>query len=96
MSTPEQKISELREKLNFHNHKYYVENAPTISDYEFDQMLRELIELEALYPHLRDENSPSMRVGSDLTNSFESVEHRFPMLSLSNTYSAEELKEWLD
>ena len=96
MSTPEQKISELREKLNFHNHKYYVENAPMISDYEFDQMLRELIELEALYPHLRDENSPSMRVGSDLTNSFESVEHRFPMLSLSNTYSAEELKEWLD
>ena len=96
MSTPEQKISELREKLNFHNHKYYVENAPTISDYEFDQMLRELIELETLYPHLRDENSPSMRVGSDLTNSFESVEHRFPMLSLSNTYSAEELKEWLD
>ena len=96
MSTPEQKISELREKLNFHNHKYYVENAPTISDYEFDQMLRELIELEALYPNLRDENSPSMRVGSDLTNSFESVEHRFPMLSLSNTYSAEELKEWLD
>ena len=96
MSTPEQKISELREKLNFHNHKYYVENAPTISDYEFDQMLRELIELETLYPHLRDENSPSMRVGSDLTNSFESVEHRFPMLSLSNTYSAGELKEWLD
>lgn len=96
MSTPEQKISELREKLNFHNHKYYVENAPTISDYEFDQMLRELIELETLYPHLRDENSPSMRVGSDLTSSFESVEHRFPMLSLSNTYSAEELKEWLD
>ena len=96
MSTPEQKISELREKLNFHNHKYYVENAPTISDYEFDQMLRELIELEALHPHLRDENSPSMRVGSDLTNSFESVKHRFPMLSLSNTYSAEELKEWLD
>lgn len=96
MSTPEQKISELREKLNFHNHKYYVENAPMISDYEFDQMLRELIELEALHPHLRDENSPSMRVGSDLTNSFESVEHRFPMLSLSNTYSAEELKEWLD
>ena len=82
--------------MNFHNHKYYVENAPTISDYEFDQMLRELIELETLYPHLRDENSPSMRVGSDLTNSFESVEHRFPMLSLSNTYSAEELKEWLD
>ena len=96
MSTPEQKISELREKLNFHNHKYYIENAPVISDFEFDQMLRELIEFEALYPHLKDENSPSMRVGSDLTNSFQSVEHRFPMLSLSNTYSAEELKEWLD
>ena len=96
MSTPEQKINELRRELNSHNYKYYVENAPTISDYEFDQMLRELIELEKLYPHLKDENSPSVRVGSDLTNSFRSVEHRFPMLSLSNTYSAEELKEWLD
>ena len=96
MITPEQKINELRRELNSHNYKYYVENAPTISDYEFDQMLRELIELETLYPHLKDENSPSMRVGSDLTNSFRSVEHRFPMLSLSNTYSAEELKEWLD
>ena len=96
MSTPEQKINELRRELNSHNYKYYVENAPTISDYEFDQMLRELIELEKLYPHLKDENSPSVRVGSDLTNSFRSVEHRFPMLSLSNTYSVEELKEWLD
>lgn len=96
MSTPEQKINELRRELNTHNYKYYVENAPTISDYEFDQKLRELIELEELYPHLKDENSPSMRVGSDLTNSFRSVEHRFPMLSLSNTYSSEELGEWLD
>ena len=96
MSTPEQKISELRRELNFHNHKYYVENAPTISDYEFDKMLRELIELEEIYPHLKDKNSPSMRVGSDLTNSFSTVEHRFPMLSLSNTYSSEELEEWLN
>ncbi|MBO7331652.1 MAG: NAD-dependent DNA ligase LigA, partial [Alistipes sp.] len=96
MITPEQKINELRRELNSHNYKYYVENAPSISDYDFDQMLRELIELETLHPHLKDENSPSMRVGSDLTNSFRSVEHRFPMLSLSNTYSAEELKEWLD
>ena len=96
MSTPEQKIKELRRELNFHNHKYYVENSPTISDYEFDKMLRELVELEELYPHLKDKNSPSMRVGSDLTNSFNTVEHRFPMLSLSNTYSSEELEEWLN
>ncbi|MBR5334406.1 MAG: NAD-dependent DNA ligase LigA, partial [Alistipes sp.] len=96
MSTPEQKIKELRRELNYHNHKYYVENSPTISDYEFDKMLRELVELEELYPHLKDKNSPSMRVGSDLTNSFNTVEHRFPMLSLSNTYSSEELEEWLN
>ena len=96
MITPEQKINELRRELNSHNYKYYVENAPTISDFEFDKMLRELIELEELYPHLKDENSPSMRVGSDLTNSFRTIEHRFPMLSLSNTYSSEELGEWLD
>lgn len=96
MITPEQKINELRHELNSHNYKYYVENAPVISDFEFDQKLRELIELEELYPHLKDENSPSMRVGSDLTNSFRTVEHRFPMLSLSNTYSSQELGEWLD
>ena len=96
MITPEQKINELRRELNSHNYKYYVENAPTISDFEFDKMLRELIELEELYPHLKDKNSPSMRVGSDLTNSFRTIEHRFPMLSLSNTYSSEELGEWLD
>ncbi len=95
MMTPEQKINELRKELNSHNYKYYVENAPVISDYEFDKMLRELIELEELHPHLKDANSPSMRVGSDLTNAFRSVEHRFPMLSLSNTYSSEELGEWV-
>lgn len=95
MSTPEQTINELRREINTHNHNYYVENAPTISDFEFDALLRKLAELEELYPHLKDANSPTMRVGSDLTNAFRQVEHRFPMLSLSNTYSAEELGEWL-
>ena len=94
--TIEQTINELRQELNRHNHKYYVENAPEISDFEYDKMLRELQDLEALHPEFQSPNSPTMRVGSDLTNSFRSVRHSFPMLSLSNTYSLEELQEWID
>ncbi len=93
--TVEQKINELRRELNSHNHKYYVENAPTISDFEYDQMLRQLQDLEALNPEFYDPNSPTMRVGSDLSNAFRTVKHSFPMLSLSNTYSIEELGEWV-
>ena len=93
--TIEQTIKELRQALNTHNYKYYVENAPEISDFEYDKMLRELQDLETLYPEFQDVNSPTMRVGSDLTNSFRSVKHSFPMLSLSNTYSLEELHEWI-
>ena len=93
--TIEQTINKLRQELNMHNHKYYVENAPDISDFEYDKMLRELQDLEALHPEFQSPNSPTMRVGSDLTNSFRSVKHSFPMLSLSNTYSLEELKEWI-
>ena len=93
--TVEQKINELRRELNSHNHKYYVENAPTISDFEYDQMLRQLQELEALNPEFFDPNSPTMRVGSDLSNAFRTIKHSFPMLSLSNTYSIEELGEWV-
>ena len=84
-------MSKLTEELDYHSHKYYVENSPEISDFEFDALLRELQELEERYPEYADPNSPTKRVGSDLTSAFESVEHRFAMQSLSNTYSSEEL-----
>ena len=89
-------MSKLTELLDYHSHKYYVENSPEISDFEFDALLRELQELETKYPELADANSPTKRVGSDLTSVFESVEHRFAMQSLSNTYSSEELGEWVE
>ena len=88
-----EKIEELRRTLDYHNHKYYVENSPEISDREFDVLMRELQELEAAHPEYADPNSPTARVGSDLTTEFQSVEHRFPMLSLGNTYSLDELHE---
>ena len=94
--TIEQQINELRRTLNLYNHKYYVENDPVVSDFEFDTLLRQLQELEAANPQFADPNSPTARVGSDLTSEFQSVEHSFPMLSLSNTYSLEELGEWID
>ncbi|MBR5132179.1 MAG: NAD-dependent DNA ligase LigA [Alistipes sp.] len=98
MSHEEDKLrmSKLGEELDYHSHKYYVENSPEISDFEFDALLRELQELEERYPEYADPNSPTKRVGSDLTSAFESVEHRFAMQSLSNTYSSEELGEWID
>ena len=92
----EQQINELRRILNLYNHKYYVENAPLVSDYEFDTLLRQLQDLERDNPQFDDPNSPTRRVGSDLSNTFRSVEHSFPMLSLSNTYSMDELGEWID
>ena len=92
----EQQINELRQLLNLYNHKYYVENAPVVSDYEFDSLLRQLQYLERDNPQFDDPNSPTKRVGSDLTNSFRSVEHSFAMLSLSNTYSLDELREWVE
>ena len=89
------KIEQLRNKLNLLNYKYYVEANPEVSDYEYDQLLRQLQQLEAEYPQFFDPNSPTQRVGSDLANSFNSVEHRYPMLSLSNTYSLEELHDFV-
>ncbi len=89
------RIETLRRQLEYHNHKYYVENAPEISDFEFDALMRELQELERAHPELADPNSPSVRVGSDLTTEFRTVRHRFPMLSLGNTYSLDELHEFL-
>lgn len=91
-----ERIEELRRLLELHNYKYYVENAPEISDFEFDALMRELQELEARHPELADPNSPSVRVGSDSTAEFRTVQHRFPMLSLGNTYSLDELHEFVD
>ena len=82
--------------MSYHNHKYYVENSPEISDFDFDKMMRQLIDLEAEYPQFYDALSPSVRVGSDRTAEFVSVSHRYPMLSLSNTYSVEELSQFIE
>ncbi len=89
-----QRIIELRNELNRHNYNYYVLNAPTISDRDFDMLLKELEALEAKYPDMADPLSPTQRVGSDLSAGFEQVEHIYPMLSLANTYSINEVDEW--
>ena len=89
-------IDKLREQLSYHNHKYYVENSPEISDFEFDTMMRRLMDLEVAHPEFYDPLSPSVRVGSDRTTEFKSVSHRYPMLSLSNTYSTEELMAFIE
>ena len=86
----------MRRQLSYHNHKYYVENSPEISDFDFDKMMRTLVDLEAQYPQFYDPLSPSVRVGSDRTTEFVSVAHRYPMLSLSNTYSIEELQQFIE
>ena len=90
-----ERIEELRRQLELHNFKYYVENAPEISDFEFDAMMRELQDLERAHPEYADPNSPSVRVGSDLTAEFRTVKHRYAMLSLGNTYSLDELHEFI-
>ena len=92
--TPQERITYLRSELHRHNHSYYVLNMPEISDYEFDQLMRELQDLEARHPELYDPTSPTMRVGSDLTSEFVQVAHRYPMLSLGNTYSFEEVTDF--
>ncbi len=88
------RVIELRNSLNDHNYRYYVLSQPMISDFEYDQMMKELIDLEKKYPVLYDPNSPTQRVGNDITREFEQVLHKFPMLSLENTYSLEDLKEF--
>ena len=87
-------IFRLTELINHHNHMYYVESRSEISDFEFDGLLRKLQELEQEFPEFSFDNSPTKRVGGDLTKKFETVIHRFPMLSLSNTYSEEEIVDW--
>ena len=90
------RIQALRTELHRHNHLYYVLSAPEISDREFDRLMRELQDLEARHPEAYDPNSPSVRVGSDLSHEFNQVEHRYPMLSLGNTYSEGEVREFYD
>lgn len=93
-SDEKERILQLRDQLNRHNHNYYVLNAPEISDREFDMLLKELERLEALHPEMDDALSPTRRVGSDLARGWEQVEHVRPMMSLSNTYSIHEVDEW--
>lgn len=88
------RIDQLRRELNDHNYRYYVLAQPSISDFEYDHLLKELIVLEKQFPEFADDNSPSRRIGSDLTENFETVNHRYPMLSLGNTYSREDLEDF--
>lgn len=94
--TAKEKIEELRIELHQHNYKYYTLNAPEISDKEFDDKMRELQKLEKQYPEYKDVNSPSMRVGSDINKNFTQVAHKYPMLSLTNTYSVAEVTEFYE
>lgn len=89
-----ERILALRKQLNEHNYKYYVLNKPDITDFEFDALMRQLQQLEAQHPELADPNSPTQRVGSDLNQEFKQVAHRYPMLSLANTYNQEEVRDW--
>ncbi|TGY06349.1 NAD-dependent DNA ligase LigA [Bacteroides muris (ex Afrizal et al. 2022)] len=94
--TVKEKIDRLRAELHRHNYNYYVLNAPEISDKEFDDLMRELQELEKEHPEYQDDNSPTMRVGSDLNKNFTQVAHKYPMLSLGNTYSESEVTDFYE
>lgn len=96
MESPQEKIERLRRELDEHNYNYYVLNAPTIDDRTFDEMMHELQGLEETFPQYFDPNSPTQRVGNDINRSFSQVEHRYPMLSLSNTYSIEEVSAFYE
>ncbi|MBQ7823572.1 MAG: NAD-dependent DNA ligase LigA [Bacteroidaceae bacterium] len=89
-----QKIEDLRAQLNEHNYNYYVLNAPVISDIDFDRLMKELQDLENQHPQYADTNSPTQRVGSDINKSFKQVAHKYPMLSLSNTYTIGEVSDF--
>ncbi len=91
-----QRIEQLRNELHAHNYRYYVLNQPEISDQDFDFLMHELQNLEAKHPELYDPNSPTQRVGSDLSQEFKQVEHKYPMLSLANTYNEQDVAEWYD
>lgn len=94
MKSAEEKIELLRKQLHQHNYNYYVLSQPVISDYEFDKLMHDLLVLEEQYPDLHDPNSPTVRVGSDISNDFDQISHRYPMLSLQNTYSEAEVADF--
>lgn len=96
MNGIENKIKSLREELEQHNYRYYVLSMPTISDKQYDEMMKELQFLEEQHPAFFDPHSPTQRVGSDLSKEFEQVPHRYPMLSLGNTYSREEVRDFYE
>ena len=91
-----QRIEQLRQELHEHNYRYYVLNQPAIDDQEFDFMMHELQDLEARHPEMSDPNSPTQRVGSDLQTGFRQVAHRYPMLSLANTYNEQDVRDWYE
>ena len=91
-----QRIEQLRQELHEHNYRYYVLNQPVIGDQEFDLMMHELQDLEARHPEMADPNSPTQRVGSDLQTGFRQVAHRYPMLSLANTYNEQDVRDWYE
>ena len=91
-----ERIIQLRRELHEHNYRYYVLNQPTIGDQDFDFMMHELQQLEAKHPEMADENSPTQRVGSDLNAEFQQVEHKYPMLSLANTYNEQDVSDWYE
>lgn len=93
-NTIHQLIEQLSNELHRHNHLYYVENSPEISDFEFDQLMKQLQELEEKNPEMVLDSSPTKRVGGDITKKFNTIAHKYPMLSLSNTYSRDEIVEW--
>ena len=93
-ATDKARIIELRRLLREYNQLYYVQNSPVVSDFEFDRLMRELSDLEKLYPDMADSNSPTQRVGSDLSKGFRQVKHKYPMLSLDNTYSSAEVSDF--
>lgn len=96
MKKEEERIRELRELLHKYNSLYYVQNSPAISDFEYDILMHELQDLEAIHPELFDKNSPTQRVGSDISKGFTQSEHKYPMLSLDNTYSESEVSEFFN
>lgn len=96
MNVMESKIKRLREELEMHNYRYYVLSMPTLSDQEFDERMKELLQLETQYPEYADPLSPTRRVGSDLSKTFEQAVHQYPMLSLGNTYSEEEIHDFYE
>src|SRR6516225_6670430 len=94
MSSPAKRASELRELINHHNYKYYVDNEPEISDREFDRFLEELQKIEKEHPELVTSDSPTQRVGGQPIEGFVQIRHRVPMLSIDNTYNADELRDF--